>query len=136
MAIQDAPDGTQWVQVISVVVATPTPPEPAHEAAAGDVDRYSGSAATYQEVAKWTVTADKVGELKEVSMVTDDFTNTVWMLVVGATTVFYDVVIQAPLTLPFFDLKLAALTEVTLFCHSDGSTAIVADGSIVGREIG
>ena len=136
MTIQDAPDGTQWVQVISVVVETPTPPSPAHEYPAGDVDRYSGNAAAYQEVAKWTVTAGRVGELKEVSMITDNYVKTTWKLVIGATTVFNDVVIQSVLTLPLFDLRLAAGTEVTLSCHSDGVTAIVADGSIIGKEIG
>lgn len=136
MPIQDAPDGTQWVQVISVVLETPTPPSPAHEYPAGDVSRYSGNAADYQEVAKWTVTEDRVGELKEVSMITDDYENTVWKLVIGTVTVFTDVVIQSALSLPFFDLRLAALVEVTLSCHSDGATAIVADGSIVGKEIG
>lgn len=136
MAIQDAPDGTQWVQVISVVLETPTPPSPAHEYPAGDVDRYSGNALAYQELVKWTVTADRIGELKEVSLVTDDYANTTWKLVIGDTTVFEDIVIQAPLTIPFFDLRLAEAKEVILSCHSDGATNIVADGSIVGKEIG
>lgn len=136
MAIQDAPDGTLWVQYVSVVLEVPTPPEPAHEYPAGAVGRYSGKAATYQQVAKWTVTAGRVGELKEVSMVTDDYANTTWKLVVGATTVFTNVKIQAPLTIPFFDLRLAAGAAVTLSCHSDGVTDIVADGSIVAKEIG
>jgi len=136
MAITDAPDGTLWVQQVSVVVEAPGPAAPANEVPAGDVGRYSGSATAYQELAKWTVTAEKLGELKEVSMVTDDYENTTWKLVIGATTVFSDLVIQAPLTLPFFDLRLAAATAVILSCHSDGATNIVADGSIVGKEIG
>jgi len=136
MPIQDAPDGTLWIQQVTVVVDTPTPPSPAHECPAGNVDRYSGNAAAYQEVAKWTVTADRIGELKEVSMVTDDYVKTVWKLVIGATTVFNDVTIQAPLTMPFSDLRLDALAVVTLSCHSDGVTNIVADGSIVGKETG
>lgn len=136
MPIQDAPDGTLWVQHVSVIVEAPVPPEPAHQYPAGDVDRYSGSATTYQEVAKWTVTADRTGELKEVSMISDQAAKTLWKLVIGATTIFTDVTIQSPLTLPFFDLKLAAATAVTLSCKSSDGTAIVADGSIVGKEIG
>lgn len=136
MVIQDAPDGTLWVQQVTVVVDVPTPPAPAHEYPAGAVGRYSGHAAAYQAVATWTVTAARIGELKEISMVTDDYANTTWKLIVGATTVFNDLVIQAPLTLPFFDLRLAAETVVTLYCHSDGATDIVADGSIAGKEIG
>ncbi|MBA7694452.1 hypothetical protein ES703_103062 [subsurface metagenome] len=136
MAIQDAPDGTLWVQYVSVVLEAPTPPEPAHEYPAGAVKRYSGHAIGYQEVVKWTVTDKRVGELKEVSMITDNYAKTVWKLVVGATTVFNNVKIQGPLTMPFFDLRLAALAVVTLFCHSDDVTDIVADGSIVAKEIG
>lgn len=130
------PDWVRMVQVAVTVELEPIVPEPATEVAAGDVDRYSGSAITYQEVAKWTVTAEKTGELKEVSMITDEPAKTLWKLVIGATTVFEDVTIQSPLTLPFFDLKLAAETVVTLSCKSSDGTAIVADGSIVGKEIG
>jgi len=136
MAIQDAPDGTLWIQQVSVILEAPLPPAPAHEYPAGGVNRYSGSAAAYQELVKWTVTADRIGELKEVSMVTDDYDNTTWKLVIGDTTVFENVVIQAPLTMPFFDLRLAEAKSVILYCHSDGVRNIVADGSIVGKEIG
>lgn len=136
MAITDAPDGTLWVQQVSVVVSAPVPPEPANEVAAGDIGRYSGSATTYQELARWTVTAGKLGELKEVSMVTDEWEKTRWKLVIGATTVFTDLALQAILTLPFFDLRLAAATAVTLSVKSSDGTAIVADGSITGKEIG
>lgn len=132
----DAPDWVTTVAVTVIVENVPVIPVPANEVWAGDVDRYSGSAAAYQEFAKWTVTALKTGELKEVSMITDDYANTVWKLVIGATTVFEDLVIQSALTLPFFDLRLAPATVVTLSCHSDGATAIVADGTIVGKEIG
>lgn len=131
-----APDWVTTVAVTVIVENVPVIPVPAAEAAAGAVDRYSGDDADYQELAKWTVTAAKTGELKEVSMITDDYANTVWKLVIGTTTVFEDLVIQSALTLPFFDLRLAAATEVILTCHSDGATAIVADGSIIGKEIG
>jgi len=136
MPIQDAPDGTLWTQIVDVVVDIPVPGAPAHEFPAGAVNRYSGNAAAYQELAKWTVTADRIGELKEVSMVTDDYDKTVWKLVIGDTTVFTDIEIQAPLTMLFFDLRLAEAKAVILSCHSDGVTNIVADGSIVGKEIG
>ena len=69
-------------------------------------------------------------------MIADDYENTVWKLTIGTTTVFEDLTIQSALTLPFFDLKLAPETVVTLSCHSDGATSIIADGSIIGKEIG
>lgn len=132
----DAPDWVTSVVVTVIVENVPVTQDPAKERAAGDVHRYSGNLAAWQEVAKWTVTAEKTGELKEVSMITDDYVNTVWKLTVGATEVFTNLTIQSALTLPFFDLKLAPLTVVTLSCHSDGVINIVADGSIVGKEIG
>lgn len=132
----DAPDWVTTVVVTVIVENVPVVPDPATEVAAGDVSRYSGSLAAWQEVAKWTVSPEKTGELKEVSMITDDYVNTVFKLMVGATEVFTDLTIQSALTLPFFDLKLAPLTVVTLFCHSDGATNIIADGSIVGKEVG
>ena len=136
MAIQDAPDGTLWVQHVSVVLETPTPPAPAHEYPAGNIGRYSGVDIVYQTVATWTVTADRLGELREVSMVTSRYDKTEWLLTIGATTVFTDILIQAPLTIPYFDLSLAALTVVTLSARSTDATPIVADGSIVAIEIG
>jgi len=132
----DAPDWITSVVVNVIVEHVPVTPEPATERAAGNVNRYSGALAAWQEVAKWTVTAGKTGELKEVSMITDDYENTVWKLTVGAIEVFTDLTIQSALTLPFFDLKIAPLTVVTLSCHSDGVINIVADGSIIGKEIG
>jgi len=132
----DAPDWVTTVVVSVIVENVPVVPEPAKEVAAGDVSRYSGPLAAWQEVAKWTVAPEKTGELKEISMITDDYVNTVWKLIVGATGVFTNLTIQSALTLPFFDLKLAPLTVVTLSCHSDGVANIVADGSIVGKEIG
>lgn len=131
-----APDWVTTVVVTVIVENVPVVPDPATEVAAGDVDRYSGDDIDWQKVARWTVKAGKTGELKEVSMITDDYENTVWKLAVGATEVFTDLTIQSPLTLPFFDLKLAPGTVVTLSCHSDGATVITADGSIVGKEIG
>jgi len=131
-----APDWVTTVAVTVIVENVAVLPVAAAEAAAGDVSRYSGDDDDWQEVAKWTVTPLKTGELKEVSMITDDYVNTVWKLTIGTTEVFTDLTIQSSLTIPFFDLKLAAGTVVTLSCHSDGVNAIVADGSIIGKEIG
>lgn len=136
MAIQDAPDGTLWIQQVSVVLDVPTPPAPAHEYPISRVERYGGDDADYQEVDRWTVTDGRIGELKEISMVTDNFDETVWKLEIGGTVMWSAVKIMAPLTIPFFDLRLAAGKEVIIYCHSDGVTTIHADVSIAGKEIG
>ena len=136
MAIQDAPDGTQWVQVISVVVETPTPSEPAHEVAAGGIGHYAGSDVTYQVVKSWTVTAAKLGELKEISFTGTVLAKTHWKVVIGALTFVTDLLLGAPLTIPFFDLKLAAGVVVTVSCKSTDGSSINADASIAAKEIG
>ena len=136
MPIQDAPDGTQWVQVISVVVETPTPPEPAHETAAGGIGHYAGSDVAYQVVKSWTVTTGKVGELKEISFTGTVLAKTHWKVVIGALTFVTDLLIGAPLTIPFFDLKLVAATVVTVSCKSTDGSAINADASIAAKETG
>ncbi|GAH55095.1 unnamed protein product [marine sediment metagenome] len=128
--VTDAPDFTTKVNVVII----PTAPELEHPA--GEVNRYSGSATEYQSLCTWTVTASRIGELKEVSFVTNNYAKTLWMLVIGSDTMLEDVVIQAPLTIPYFDLRIASETVVALSVKSSDGTAIVADGSIVGKEIG
>ncbi len=68
-------------------------------------------------------------------MVVDVFASALWKLTVGAVTVMLDDAIQTALTLPFANVSLAAGTVVTLSVKSSGA-AIVADGSISGKEIG
>lgn len=99
------------------------------------VDRYSGSDEEYQEVVKWTVTKGKQGELKEVSMISDTYAKTEFKLTIAGEEQFTDVIIQAPLTLPFPENSLPAGSVVLLECRSTDGTALVVDGSITGREI-
>jgi len=136
MAIKDAPDGTLWVQQVSVVVAYPTPSEPALETPVAEVGRYSGSdTISYHELASWTVSANKVGELKELSITSDTLDGTYFKIEVGSLTVT-NLKIGAPLTMPFKDLRLAAAVTIRLSAKSSAGAAIVADGSITGKEIG
>ena len=131
-----APDWVTTVAVTVIVENVPVIQVPSLEAAAGDVARYEGDDAGYQVVAEWEVLAGKTGELREVSMISDDYENTVWKLVVGARTILEDDILQSALTIPFGDLKLAAGAKVTLSVHSDGVNTIVVDGSIIGKEVG
>jgi hypothetical protein len=136
MALSDSPDGTLWVQNVSVVVETPTPSEPAKERAAGDTGRYSGSSQSYQEVASWTVATGKVGELKEITLLSDEYDYTEWRITVGAVTFAEDWIVQAAMPIIFEDLRLAAGTEVKVEARSTDGTAIVADVCITGKELG
>lgn len=136
MAIKDAPDGTLWVQQVSVVVAYPTPSEPAKETAIAEVGRYSGADdVDYHELASWTISDDKIGELKELSITSDELDDTYFKIEIGAL-IITDLEIGAPLTMPFKDLKLAEAITVRLSAKSSTGAAIVADGSIIGKEIG
>lgn len=136
MPMKDAPDGTLWVQHVNVVVNLPTPSEPAKEAAAGDVGRYAGTDTTYQEVASWTVATGKVGELKEITVLSDDYDHTALKITVGAVTFATDWTAQGSMPLIFEDLKLAAGAEVKVEAKSTDGTSITVDAVITGKEIG
>jgi len=130
------PDWVRMVQVVVTVETKPVVPEPATEVAAGGIGHYAGSDTTYQTVKSWTVTALKTGELKEISFTGTVLAKTYWKVVVGTLTFVTDLLIGAPLTIPFFDLKLAPATVVTVSCKSTDGSSINADASIVAKEIG
>lgn len=134
--MKDAPDGTLWVQHVTVVIDTPIPPEPANEVAAGDVGRYSGVDTEYQEVASWTVATGKVGDLKEITILSDNYAKTNLQVTVGDVVFATDWIIQGAIPLVFADLKLAAGKIVKVECRSTDGTAIIVDAVIVGKEIG
>jgi len=100
-----------------------------------EINRYSGNLTDYQTVVSYTVAAGRTGLLFEVSMVTDQFTKTQFKLTVAGVVLFQDIIIQAPLSLPFPPAELAAGNIVLLECKSTDGTAIVVDGSITGSEI-
>ena len=131
-----APD---WVRqmVISVIVNNvPVAPTTSVEGAAGAVGRYSGVATTYQTVATWTVAAAKTGELKEVSLASTTLSHVKWRVTIGSVVWLSDAVLDAILTIPFYDLKLAAASIVKVEVKSDDGSSINASVSIVGKEIG
>lgn len=100
------------------------------------VDRYSGTDTDYKAVVTWTCTKGKRGELKEVSMVSDNYTKTRFKLVIGGTTEFEDKTIQAPLSLPFPDNRgVPSEQSVILYAKSSDGTSIKVDGSLTGKEV-
>jgi len=133
---RDTPDWVTRVQVAVTVENIPVVPEATTEVAAGGIGHYAGTDQTYQTVKSWTVTGGKIGELKEVSFTGTVLAKTHWKVVIGALTFVTDLLLGAPLTIPFFDLKLAAETVVTVSCKSTDGTSINADASIAAKEIG
>lgn len=132
-----APDGVLMIQVAVTVNNVAVAPQPATELAAGGVGRYSGNATSYQTVKSWTVTDDKVGELNEISLASTTLSHAVWRVTIGATTWLDDAVLDAILTIPFYDLKLLAAAVIKVEVKSDDvANTINASVSIVGKEIG
>jgi hypothetical protein len=128
-----------WITAVEVTVIVnnePVVPEPSLEVAAGDVDRYSGNSTSYQTVAEWTVTTDKVGKLHEVSLVSNNYAKTLFKLEIASITFMQDITIKTALTLPFNGLSIAEGETVTLSAKSSDGTSITVDGAITGTEIG
>lgn len=99
------------------------------------LDRYSGTDQTYKTVVSWTITSGKRGTLKEVSMITDNYTKTQFKLTIAGTVQFENKYLQSPLTLPFPEDSVLQAEEVVLLqCKSTDGTSIVVDGSITGGE--
>ena len=136
MAIQDAPDGTLWTQIIDVVVNTPVPGAPAHETAITQLDRLTTSSTSYQTVVSWTVTAAKIGVLRFVEFMSDDYEKTRFKLTIAGVVQFSNLELGASLTLEWPDVKLAAGKIVKLEAKSSDATEVNVDGDILGKEIG
>jgi hypothetical protein len=134
--VKDAPDGSVWVQNVDVVVNVPTPSGPATEVAAGGVGRYSGTATTYQTVVSWTVAAGKLGELKEITILSSSYSKTVLQVTVGSVVFATNWTVQAAMPLIFEDLKLAAGEIVKVEAKSSDGTSITVDAVITAKEIG
>lgn len=99
-----------------------------------EINRYSGVLAAWQEVVKWEVTAGSRGELKEISMICDNYTPLKVKIVVAGLQ-RTDKQLQTALTLPYQDLKLISGQVVAVYCKSEGVTAINFDACIIGKEI-
>lgn len=131
-----SPPWVRQVQVAVTVELEPVVPEPATEVAAGAAGNYSGTDQTYQEVASWTVSTDKVGELKEILIISDDYAHTLVKVTIGSVTWATDWSPTSSLPLIFEDLKLAEASVVKVEAKSSDGTAIDVDAVIVGKEVG
>jgi hypothetical protein len=125
-----APD---WTQKIEVSI---TAGQPSVEAAAGAAGTYSGTDTTYQEVASWTVADDKVGELKEIMFLSNNYAKTLLQVTVGSVVWATEWAPQASMPIIFEDLRLAEGDIVLVECKSSDATSITVDAIIVAKEIG
>ena len=100
------------------------------------VGNYAGAdAAAYHDVVSWTVAALKVGKLKELSYISDNFPKTHWKLSIGGVQQFTDTILQSALTQPFpRGNRLATGAVVLVQAKSTDGTAVNAQGSIAGSE--
>jgi len=125
-----APDWTRQVQIVIVEG------QPADEAAAGDIGNYSGTDETYQTVATWTVATDKVGELKEILIISDNYAKTEVRITIDGTVFETDWSPTSAMPIIFEDLRLAAAAVVLVEAQSSDGTAIDVDAIIIGKEVG
>lgn len=128
-----------WVRATEISVSiggVSIVPTTAQQVAAGGVGRYSGTDQTYQEVVKWTVAAEKVGDLKEILILSDTYAKTHIKIEVGTVTWAEDWIVLSSMPVIFEDLLLAAAIEVIVSAKSTDGTAIVVDAIIVSKEMG
>ncbi len=130
------PDWVRMVQVVVTVENVPIVPEAATEVAAGDAGNYNGASDEYQTVATWTVATGKVGELKEILIISDNYAKTLAQITIAGEVWETDWSPTSAMPIIFEDLKLAAGVVVLVEAHSDGVTTIDVDALIVGKEIG
>lgn len=132
----DYPDGVQVVQVAVTVESEPVIPGVATEVAAGNAARKTTTQTGYVEVAKWTVADLKVGELKEIIILSSDYTKTMCQVTVGSVVWATDWIVISAMPIIFEDLKLSGNTVVKVETKSTTGGSITVDAIIVGKEIG
>lgn len=130
----DAPDWTTWTQNVLVVGEDSVPSIPSTEIPIVKEGRYSGADQIYQTLVSWTVAADRVGTLKEISWVMDSPDFAQFQLTIAGTVIFTDWSPQATVDLPLPDVKLLAGVVVLLEVRSTDGTSIEVDGLITGKE--
>ena len=128
-----------WVRAVEINVTVEgesIPVSPATEAPAGDIAHYAGVAESYQACGSWTVSAGKIGELKEILFISDDYDHTVVRIIVAGVTLESGWSPTSVMPIIYEDLRLAAGDVVSVEVMSDDGTAIDVDVIIVGKEIG
>lgn len=99
-------------------------------------EQISTNSATYQEVAKWTISTKKA-YLDALAFDSDTPATAQYRLTVNGVIIFADKKLQNILDIDIpenYDLRKA--NEILIEVKSDGATTIVVDGLIQGREVG
>jgi len=130
------PDGVLMIQVAVTVENEPIVPEPATEEAAGAVGSVITTAQDWVELAKWTIPAGKVGELKEILIISEDYARTYAKITIGDITWCNNWSPTSSMPLIFEDLKLSAGQEVIVEIKVTDTVDIEVNAIIVGKEIG
>lgn len=93
---------------------------------------YSGSDATYQELAKWDIPVGHYGVLHEISFTADSLAR--YRLTFGGDEQFTDLILTTPISLPLPANKLTGDQSIILEVKSAGG-AIEVNGSITGKNV-
>ena len=131
--------GHPWVQTTQIAVSVENVPitaDPSKEKAWGGIGRYAGSSTSYQTVVTATVGTGKIVEQLEISVTGGVLAKTYWQIIIAGVTFTSARQIDAPLTLSFYDLHLAAAAIVVVKARSTDGTSINANASITGKEVG
>lgn len=97
--------------------------------------RYEDNETDFDTLVSWTITDNKLGDLHEVSVLSDDDSKTRFALsIAGTNQELPDDVIDTPLTLPWRLNTLAPGAVVLLQVKSSDGTSLNVTGSITGTE--
>ena len=132
----DIPDGPQPVMTVSIVAGEPTQETETTETLIIQFVAYEGTAQTNQTLATWTVATDKVGNIYEIEMASDNYPKTRFTLEVDDVAVIDDEELVGPLTLVCGGAKMPAASKFEVFARSSDGTSIKAEATIVGKEVG
>lgn len=136
MAIQDAPDGTQWVQVISVVIDKPVPEESATEHVIDTYDKKSTNSAVYQTIVSRTVPGGRIGILDSIELSCDNYDVAQFRITVKGVKILDGDKLPESFTKDFPSLHLAPGESWKVEVKSDGATTIAAYCDVSYKEVG
>lgn len=96
--------------------------------------RYVGTDKDFRELVAWDIPLGYVGDLHEISLVSDNDAKTRWKIMIGDTNMNLPVdrTLATPITMPWRDNKLPGPTSVRIEVFSTDGTSITVDGMITG----
>lgn len=100
------------------------------------VNRYSGTAKEYQELVRWDIPAGYIGDLHEISLVSDNDSVTRYRVIIGNfdQQLPTDRATQTPVSFPWRKNTIPGGSTVYIAVLSTDGTSINVDGMISGTE--